>query len=253
MLQEILSLNIFVFFLVFARMGTAFFLFPGYGSAQVLMRGRLIFALAVSVVLTPVLADRIPAMPGSPLELLLLIGGEVLAGAIIGSTVRILFASVQVAGTVTSFVSGMANALAYDPISEQQSALVAGFLSTIATLLLFVTNLHHVLIEAMLNSYELFQPGVAPMTGDILQMVARHVSQTFKIGIQLASPFVVVSLAYYIGLGIMTRLSPQVPIFFVAMPLQIVVSILVLMIVVSSMMMAFMSHVQDGLQLFLAP
>ena len=119
--------------------------------------------------------------------------------------------------------------------------------------MLFVTNLHHVLIEAMLNSYELFQPGVAPMTGDILQMVARHVSQTFKIGIQLASPFVVVSLAYYIGLGIMTRLSPQVPIFFVAMPLQIVVSILVLMIVVSSMMMAFMSHVQDGLQLFLAP
>ncbi|MBO34401.1 MAG: flagellar biosynthetic protein FliR [Rhodospirillaceae bacterium] len=253
MLEEILSLNIFVFLLVFARMGTAFFLFPGYGSTKVIMRGRLFFALAVSFVLTPILLDRLPAMPDSPIELFLLIGGEVLAGAIIGSTVKILFASVQVAGTVTSFVSGMANALAYDPISEQQSAVVAGFLSTIATLLLFVTNLHHVLIEAMVNSYELFKPGVAPMPGDILQMVARHVAQTFKVGIQMASPFIVVSMAYYMGLGVMTRLAPQIPIFFVAMPLQIVVSFVVLMIVVPSIMMVFLSHTQEGLQFFLVP
>lgn len=253
MLEEILSLNIFVFILIFARMGTAFFLFPGFGSGQVFKRSRLIFALGVSFLLTPVLLDQLPAMPGSPLNLFLLIGGEVLAGAILGSTVRILFGAVQVAGTVTSFVSGLANAMAYDPISEQQSALVAGFLSTLATLLLFATNLHHVLIEAMVNSYQVFRPGEAPMTGDILQMVARHVAQTFKVGIQLASPFIVVSLAYYMGLGILTRLSPQMPIFFVAMPLQIVISIVTLMIAVSSMMMVFLSHVQEGLQPFIAP
>jgi flagellar biosynthetic protein FliR len=69
----------------------------------------------------------------------------------------------------------------------------------------------------------------------------------------LASPFIVVSLAYYLGLGILTRLSPQVPIFFVAMPLQIVISIVVLATTIPALMLAFFGHVQAGLQPFLAP
>jgi flagellar biosynthetic protein FliR len=69
----------------------------------------------------------------------------------------------------------------------------------------------------------------------------------------MASPFIVVSMAYYVGLGVMSRLAPQIPIFFVAMPLQIVVSFVVLMIVVPSIMMVFLSHTQEGLQFFLVP
>ena len=133
---------------------------------------------------------------------------------------------------------------------EQQSAVVAGFMGTVATLLLFVTNMHHLLIEAMVESYTLFQPGVAPNIGDMVHMLARQIADTFALGVQLASPFLVVSLAYYMGLGVLTRLAPQIPIFFVAMPLQIVISIVVLALSFGGIMVVFMRHVQENLQPF---
>lgn len=251
MIEEFLTLNIFAFFMIFARVGTAFFLFPGFRGKQVTPRARLSIALAISFILTPLLAEQLPALPSSVLGLFLVMMGEILSGAILGTVVLILFSAVQVTGTITSFVSAMANALIFDPISEQQSAIVAGFLSTTASLLLFVTDLHHVLIRAIIDSYQLFIPGVVPSAGDTLQLIARQVSDTFKLGVQLAAPFIVVSMVYYLGLGLMTRLSPQIPIFFVAMPAQIVISMIILMITVPAIMLAFLNHVQDGLLPFL--
>ena len=109
-------------------------------------------------------------MPGDPLVLLLILAGEILSGAVLGTAALIMFSAVQVAGTVISFVSAMANALVFDPVSQQQSAIVAGFLTTAATLLLFVTDLHHVLIQALIDSYSLFKPGAPHIMGDISEL-----------------------------------------------------------------------------------
>ena len=213
MLEEFLELNAFVFILIFARIGTVLMFIPGLGSTRIFARSRLFLALAISFILTPILVDVLPAMPQTPVGLGLIIMGEILAGAFLGLIVRAMFAATQTAGTVISFVSAMANTMVYDPVVEQQSAVVAGFMGTVATLLLFVTNMHHLLIEAMVESYTLFQPGVAPNIGDMVHMLARQIADTFALGVQLASPFLVVSLAYYMGLGVLTRLAPQIPIF----------------------------------------
>jgi flagellar biosynthetic protein FliR len=253
MLQEILTLNIFAFFMVFARIGTALFIIPGFGSNKVSPRVRLAVALVISFLVTPVLAGQLPPMPGAPLTLLLLIAGEMVAGAVIGTVPLILIASVHTAGTIISFVSGMANALAFDPISQQQSAVVAGFLSTVATLLVFVLEIHHLFIRAILDSYALLQPGVAMDFGDTLYLLARHVADSFKIGLQIATPFLVMSVTYNLALGILTRLAPQVPSFFVIMPLQITLGIVLLMITVPGIMFVAMGSIERGITPFLVP
>ena len=253
MLEEILSLNVFAFMMIFARVGTAFFLFPGFQGKQVNVKSRLALALAVSFLLTPLLMEILPPMPGDPLMLLLILGGEILSGAVLGTAVLVMFSAMQVAGTVISFVSAMANAMIFDPISQQQSAIVGGFLSTAATLLLFVTDLHHVLIKALIDSYILFQPGGSPIMGDISELIVRQVSSAFKLGIQLAAPFIVISIVYNFALGLMTRLSPNIPIFFVAMPAQLVLGIVILMIVLPGILLTFISRVQVDLLPFISP
>ena len=102
MLEEILSLNVFAFLMIFARVGSAFFLFPGFRGKQVNIRTRLSIALAVSFLLTPLLIDILPTMPGDPLLLLLILAGEILSGAVLGTAALIMFSAVQVAGTVIS-------------------------------------------------------------------------------------------------------------------------------------------------------
>jgi flagellar biosynthetic protein FliR len=138
--------------------------------------------------------------------------------------------------------------MVYDPVVEQQSAIVAGFMGSVATLLLFVTNMHHLLIEAMVESYMLFQPGIIPNFGDMTHMMARQISDTFFLGVQLSTPFIVVSLAYYMGLGVLTRLSPQIPIFFVAMPLQIILSTVILSLAIGGMMTVYLRNFRDSIQ-----
>jgi flagellar biosynthetic protein FliR len=253
MLEEILQLNIFAFLLVFARIGTAFFLLPGISSMQVPMRSRLSLALAVSFVVTPALVAQMPPPPGAPMMIFALVGSEMLAGAILGTVPMILMSAVHVAGTIISFVSSLANALTFDPVVQQQSAIVSGFLATTAVLLMFITDLHHVFIRAIIDSYALFRPGLPPDMGDVVQLIARHVADTFLVGVQISAPFIIVGFAYNVGLGILSRLAPQVPLFFVGMPLQLVISIIVLMIAVSGTMLAVLSHTAEGMRPFLRP
>ena len=168
------------------------------------------------------------------------------SGAVLGTAALIMFSAVQVAGQAISFVSAMANALVFDPVSQQQSAIVAGFLSTAATLLLFVTDLHHVLIQALIDSYSLFKSGAPQYHGRYSGADRPSGSGRFQTWRPIGRPFIVVSIVYNLALGLMTRLSPQIPIFFVAMPFQLVLSIVILMIVMPSILLTFIAHLQDG-------
>lgn len=253
MLEEILQLNIFTFIMIFARLGTAFLILPGFSSMQVPATSRLAIALAISFLMTPVLSSLMPRMPGEPMMIFALLASEIMAGAILGTVPLILISAVHVAGTIISFVSGFANALTFDPVVQSQSAIVSGFLATVAVLLIFVADIHHIFIRAMLDSYTLFQPGTPPNIGDTAQMITREVGQTFLVGVEMSTPFIVLNFAYNVGLGILTRLAPQIPVFFVAMPLQLIAGLVVLMLTTSGIMLAYLNHMGEGMLPFLAP
>ena len=253
MLEEILTLNIFGFFLIFARIGSALALMPGFSSGFVPGRMRLVVALVISFVLSPVLIADLPVRPPSILAAAILISGEVLIGAFFGTIARILISALQTAGTVVAYSSSMANALIQDPIAEQQSSTVAGFLLIAGTVLIFVADLHHLMIRAVVDSYSLLEPGGALPMGDMANVIGRRVADSFALGLRLAAPFVIVALTYYIGLGLLGRLMPQLQVFFFGLPAQIGLQIWVLAITFSGMMLVFMQNFIDAYQNFILP
>ena len=74
-----------------------------------------------------------------------------------------------------------------------------------------------------------------------VQPIAKMVNDSFKLGLQLSSPFLIVALTYYVGLGLMNRLMPALPIFFVGLPIQVTMQIAVFMITIAGIMMTFMN------------
>ena len=246
MLNEILTVNIFSFMMVFARIGTAISLIPGFNAPFVSARVRLLFTLAVAFVLTPTVAQVIPRMPAAPMDLFILIVGEMIIGAFIGTVVRILMGALQTAGTLISYFSSMANAFVHDPISEQQSATLSGLLGTMGLVLVFVTNLHHLLIQGMAESYQLFTPGAKLMVGDVSDHLASSVMKSFELGVKITAPFFIIGVSYYIGLGLLTRLMPQLQVFFIGLPVQISLQLYTLFIVLPTMMTIFLEHFRDS-------
>lgn len=253
MLQDFITLNLFGLFLIFARVGAAFVTLPGFGAVYVNIRVRLLFALAISFVIAPTLTNVLPPLPTSALELTLLLSAEVLIGAFIGTVARIMVAALQVGGTLMSYFASMANALVQDPISQQQSSTIAGFLSTLGIVLIFVTDTHHLMIRGVTDSYTLFVPGQPLPVEDFAQLITLRVMESFTLGLQIASPLVVVAITYYIGLGILGRLMPGMPVFFVGLPIQMAAQIVVMMLTLSSVMMLFLSKFQEGMGFSIAP
>jgi len=247
MLEQLINLNLFAFLLIFSRIGSAFMLLPGIGQQFVNPNIRLTFALLVSFVMTPVLMNDLPVMPPTVAETSLLLIGEVLIGIFLGLIPRIAMAALQTAGTVLALVSSMANMFILDPISEQQSSLLSTFLGIMGVVLVFVTDTHHLMIAAITESYTIFIPGSPLAVGDMTDVLARKTADSFRIGVQLSSPLILTGLAYYVGLGIMGRLMPQLPVFFFGLPAQITTQLIVMAIALPGIMLVFMTYLENNL------
>ncbi len=253
MLAELLPAQVFALLLIFVRMGTALMLMPGFGESYISSRIRLLLALMVSLVVHPAVAPTLPDLPASPMALILLIFGEAFIGLFLGSLGRILMSALSIGGMMIATVTGLANALTNDPTAAQQGSIAGSFLSTLALLIILILDLHHLLLRGVIDSYQLFVPGQPLLTGDMSQMITRVVAKAFLLGFQIASPFIAIGLIFNLGLGLLSRLMPQMQVFFIAIPLQILIGLAVLMIALPAIMGWFITGFQDVMLPFVGP
>lgn len=253
MLEQFLVTELFAFLMVFARLGSVMMLLPGIGEAYVSARARLLLALTMSLVLTPAVQAFMPPIPGSPLGLTVLLAAEITIGVFLGLLSRILISAMHTAGMIIAFQSGLAAAMMFDMNQGTQGSPFGNLLSLGAVMLLFALNLHHVMIMGVADSYTLFTPGNFPPMDDFALMAARIVSSAFLIAVMFASPHIVVGLLVYLAGGLMSRLMPAMQVFFILMPAQILASVFILMVSVSSGMLMYMTFFEDTLTSFLLP
>lgn len=241
MLNELLSGNVFALLLVFARVGSAFVLLPGFGESFVPARVRLVVAAAVTVVVTPAVAAALPPLPASLPGLAVLVGGEAVVGLFIGMLARMVMTAMHVAGTLIGLQASLGNAALFDPASAQQSTVVAAFLHLLGVFLIFASQLDHLMILAIADSYSLFAPGGALASGDFSDAALRTISQSFVVALQISAPVVLLGILFQVGLGLLARLMPQAQLMFVAVPAQIALSLLVMALTVSAGGLVFLA------------
>lgn len=247
MLAQLLPGEIFAILLIFVRIGAAMMLLPGIGEPYVATRVRLLLALTTALLITPVLADAVPPQPESAWLLALLIFGEVIIGVFIGTVARLFISALTTAGMIIAYSSSLANAMINDPSAAQQGSIAGTFLTIVALLVIFALDLHHLMLRALVESYVLFVPGEALPLGDLSDMIARVTAKTFVLSFQIASPFVAVALIFYLGMGLLARLMPQVQIFFVAMPLNISVGLIVMSLALPAVILWFAGRLEETL------
>jgi flagellar biosynthetic protein FliR len=239
-----------VYLLTFARAGAMIMLLPVIGDAGVPMRVRLAFALAVSAALLPITTPYYPAVAPQPLELTSLIVREVTAGVLVGTMARLIMSALETAGFLIAAQTGLAFAQTFDPGQGTQGAMVSTFLSLVGALLVFETGLHHLALGAVAGSYTLLPPNGLIPTADMAELAIRLVAGAFALGLQLAAPFLVFGLLLYAALGVLSRLMPQLQIFFMALPLSILVGFVLIMLFIGVIMSTFLDFFASQMRLF---
>jgi flagellar biosynthetic protein FliR len=234
--------------LIFARVGAMLMLIPALGETAIPARMRLSFALAFAAVLYPIVSPQLPALPTNLPEMVVVVLHEVTVGLILGAITRLAVSGTQAAGAIIASSSGLSVAQATDPTNGGvQGALIGAFLSFLGITLIFATDLHHVALSAIHDSYMIFTPKEPLMFGDAAQTVVDTVAGAFVIGVQMSAPFIVFGLVFNLGMGILSRLMPQLQVFFIAMPATVGVGLILMALLLAMMMGLYLMHFEGVL------
>ena len=230
------------FMLAFARVGAMVMLLPGLGETNIPTRVKLSIALLLTLIILPLHRNAYQVDMGSLAPMLVLMLHEIVIGIVLGATARVTLSALQVAGAVIAQQMGLGFVTSVDPTQGQQGVLVGNFLTMLGVTLLFATDSHHLVIAALNDSYAIFAPGETVSSGDIASLATRAFSAAFLLGLQLSGPFLVFGLVFNIGLGVLARLMPQMQVYFVGVPLSIMIGFLIFAFVLTGMMATYLNY-----------
>lgn len=241
------------YLLTFARIGTLVMLMPGIGEQMVSPRLRLAFALLLTLILFPTVRPLLPMQGGAIAGpgLIALLIGELLVGLMLGLTVRMLLAALQTGGMIISQQLGLSYAMTVDPTMGGQQAAIGNFLAMLGVTLILATDLHHVALEAIGRSYVLLPPSGVPAMADAAKLALDAFSRSFALAVRISGPFIVFGILFNLGLGVLSRLMPQLQVFFLAVPASVIIGMMLLVGALGLIMGLFLDDLGRYLGAFL--
>ncbi|MGC9269218.1 flagellar biosynthetic protein FliR [Acidiphilium sp.] len=225
---------VFGFLIVFVRISSAVMLLPGFSEASVPPMVRIGLSLALTCIVAPLVGTDLPPMPTEPAYVILLILEQIVIGLTIGWLTTTILTTLPMAGQAISYQIGLSSVLLPSTELGSNSTLVSSVFNLMVPVLFFSSALIIFPILALVNSFHQIPVNITSQfsntsdLGLIIKVIIKAVSFEFLISTQIAAPFLVIGLIWQAGLGLIARASPQLQIFFVAAPLQILIGLILL-------------------------
>lgn len=229
-------------FLAFCRIGGCLMLMPGFSSSRVPVHVRLFIAIAVTLslspLLLPVLRAALPQVPADTVVVLLV--SESAIGILIGMMGRMFFLALQFMATAAAMYIGLGN-MPGSPIEDVEATPAFATLITLtATLLFFLTDQHWEVLRALLASYSAL-PITEPFAIEFsLAKLTEAASSAFLLALQISAPFIVYALVINLMVGIANKLTPQIPVYFISIPMVLAGGFFLLYFTIGESLRVFM-------------
>ena len=237
------------FFWPFVRVLAMLSASPVFGMGNLPTLLRIGLAVLMAVAIAPALPPMPPVQFGTATAWMLLLQ-QMLVGGAIGLSMTLILSAVQFAGGVIGLQMGMGFATLFDPVQGVQVTSLMSFLNMITLLLFLAVNGHLVLLAVIARSFTLLP--VAPnlgLTAQTWYALAQGGGAIFSLGLALAAPVVGVLLIANLGLGVLTKLAPQLNLFAVGFPMFFIMGFLALYLVMPVMQNVVQHLVDVGLSL----
>lgn len=207
-------------FVVFCRIGACMMLVPGFSSINIPPQIRLFAALVTTVALAPALAATLGPMVGNAgsFALASLICSELLIGSIIGMGGRMLFLALQAMAVLMTNLIGLSAIPGLQVGDTDPAPALVPLITATVTTLFFVTDQHWLVLQGLMNSYGVWHPGDRLGSEMPLAQLVNQLSEAFVLTLRITSPFIVYSVIINLALGLVNKLTPTIPVYFVSVP-----------------------------------
>jgi len=239
-----------IYMLVFTRVSAMLLTLPVFGYQTVPGKVRLMLSLAITLLIAMPLSKEMTITYDSHWELFSIVGSELLIGLMIGIGARFIFEAVTIAGSFISMQVGMGMMQVVDPNSSQQQPIVSQLLFMVVLVYFLALDGHHMLLEALFNSFKLIVPGGARFQSELGVHFISGGSLMYDLAFRLAAPALVFLILIDISLAFVTRMMPQANIFFISLPLKLGVGMVILILTLNIVQLMF-AYLMQNLALFL--
>lgn len=227
MILDLLLSKYQLFLLVMVRTSGIFIFSPFFSAQNIPNTMKVGLTFFISLLIT----SYLPITPDFNNEIILfVILKELMIGVIIGFISYSFFSIFYIMGQIMDMKIGFGMANVIDPLNRTQVPLMGNFYYILSFLLLMRVNGHHLIISALVNSYDFLPIGSFKYTGDIVNILIDSLAKSFEIGFKLSAPVVAMIFITDIVLGIISKTIPQMNVFVVGMPLKVIIGLLIIII-----------------------
>src|SRR3712207_4667074 len=135
-------------------------LVPPFSGRGIPSSAKVVLAVGLSLGIAPSVIEA--GVPTGSAELMLTALTQVLIGAVLGFVAQLILGVIAAAGSLVDVFGGFALAAAYDPLAMSVSTIFGKFHQLLATMLLFSTGGHLLVIGGLLKTFEVLPLGETP-------------------------------------------------------------------------------------------
>jgi flagellar biosynthetic protein FliR len=221
-LAPLLPQSIAVFLLMLVRVGTMLMLMPGFSGRSVPAPIKVIFSVVVTLTLVP-FSQTNAAQFNDPGRFAVGVGQEFLVGLLMGFGIALIFGAVEMAAGLINIQMGLNLSPAFNPSFNMTGGALDTFYMLIASLIFFGADAHHLLILALQRSFVTIPVGAATFSQSGQQTLAALTEVMFVDALRIGLPVAGTLLLADVALGILSRMVPQMNVFFVGLPAKMLV------------------------------
>ncbi len=218
------------FFMVLTRISAFFLILPVFSWRSIPVRVKTAAALMISLFFAMVIPSNITAENTSVLEVTILLNNEAFYGLALGLIILLIFNVIKVTGRIIERQMGMAMAQVLDPMTGENGQPLGMLLEIIFIVIFLSCNGHHMFLMILARSYEAFPAGQIPNIGVLTEGVVKAGSNMLTAGLRLAAPILTAFLLLMITMGVLARLTPEMNILFISLPLRVGLGLMMTMV-----------------------
>lgn len=221
------------FLLVFVRISCFVFTAPFFSTNNTPRRVKAGFSIFFAFVLYQAVTPHEVPFYNSVLGYSILVLKEAAAGVLLGLGANICLSIVQFAGKIADMDIGLSMMQLMDPLTRESSGFMGSFYQYTVVLIMLITDFHHYLIRALVETFSLIPIGGAQFSSDaLLTTMIQYLEDYMSISFRICLPIVAAMLLLNCILGILAKTAPQINMFSVGIQLKVLLGLGILLLTV---------------------
>ena len=201
---------------------------PAIGSRSVPLQVRVGLVLGIAAILFPIVSDQLRPLHLALPQILPLMFMEFMVGMVLGFAIRLVMTAFDIAGELMGIQMGLNLISALDPVAGLQVPILGQFMGLLAFLIFFAIDGHHIVLEALVSSFQLVPPLHAHIGGAVVDALLTLGVGMFVLALKVGAPVMTALFVVTLGMGILGRTIPQLNVMLNNLPITIGVGLLVL-------------------------